>query len=285
MNNEIILQNALVPVNSLDAYIQRVERIPMLSQEEEIELANDLIENQNLESAQKLIMAHLKYVVRIAKGYVGYGLPLSDLIQEGAIGLMKAVKKFDTSHKVRLVSFAVHWIKAEIHEYVIKNWKIVKVATTKAQRKLFFNLRSMKKRLGWFTKSEVETVARDLGVSEEEVLRMEQRLNSNDIAFDLPNDASSENQNLLAPAEYIADENSDPYEIVATSAWNKLNNSLLRKAFEQLDERSKDILHKRWFKEKKETLQELAALYDISPERVRQLEKQAIEKLKALISK
>lgn len=270
-----------LPLGSLDTYIQRINSIPMLSLEEEQELANNFQNNGDLQSAQRLVLSHIRYVVRVAKGYLGYGLPLSDLIQEGTVGLMKAVKRFDASLGVRLVSFAVHWIKAEIHEFVLKNWRIVKVATTKAQRKLFFNLRSAKNRLGWSTKEEVKAIAEDLGVSSEEVYRMEERLNAKDASFDLPVDAESDHAQALVPAEYLEQKDADPaYQYEQTYGGQQKEN-LLNSVFQKLDPRSKDILEKRWLTEdNKATLQDLADKYNVSPERIRQLEQQALKKLR-----
>ncbi|AWB66577.1 RNA polymerase sigma factor RpoH [Saccharobesus litoralis] len=272
---------AIVPqVGSLDSYIQGVNSIPVLSVEEERELSKDLYDNQNLEAAQRLIMSHLRFVVHVAKSYSGYGLPQADLIQEGNVGLMKAVKRFDPSVGVRLVSFAVHWIKAEIHEYVLKNWRIVKVATTKAQRKLFFNLRKSKKRLGWFNQDEVKAVAEDLGVSTSEVLEMESRMSSQDQTFDLPVD-DDDGSASFAPAQYLEDSSSDVAESVSGQQWEDHANTRLLSAIRTLDERSQDIIRARWLDDdSKMTLQELAAKYSVSAERVRQLEKNAMKKLK-----
>jgi RNA polymerase sigma-32 factor len=281
-----VIQNQL-PIGSLEAYIQRVNAIPYLSPEEEYALAVKYHEEGDLQAAQKLVLAHLRYVARVARGYLGYGLPLADLIQEGTVGLMKAVKRFDPKVGVRLVSFAVHWIKAEMHEFILRNWRIVKVATTKAQRKLFFNLRSAKKRLGWSSPEEVAAVASDLKVSASEVRRMEERLNARDVQFDLPaednhNDSSS---HALVPAEYLEDARSNPEVQLERDNWSDHGENRLKFAFQKLDPRSQDILQKRWLlEEKKSTLQELAEFYKVSPERIRQLEKTAIEKLKQIIT-
>lgn len=271
-----------IPVGSLDAYIQRINSIPMLSKEEEIELANKLHKDGDLAAAQKLVTAHLRYVVRVAKGYMGYGLVLSDLVQEGTVGLMKAVKRFQPDKGVRLVSFAVHWIRAEIHEYVIKNWKIVKVATTKAQRKLFFNLRSAKKRLGWFTQEEINAVANDLGVKPEEVVQMEQRLNMSDIAFELPSSDPDSDKQHLVPADYLKSPEIDPSVLLENQGWEQKTKEAFALAYKRLDERSQDIIQKRWLVEEgeKATLQDLAKKYSVSPERIRQLEANAINKLR-----
>ena len=280
MNRSSQLQTTWLPVGDLTSYIYRVNQIPMLSAEEESELAENFINHEDLEAARKLVMAHLRYVVRIARGYMGYGLPMEDLVQEGNIGLMKAVKRFDPGVGVRLVSFAVHWIKAEIHEFVLKNWRIVKVATTKAQRKLFFNLRQMKKRLGWFSKSEVEAVAQDLGVSTEEVMRMEQRLNAMDCPYDL---SESGDDSCQAPVQYLGDPASDPAYALELKDSHEQSQQGLAAAMETLDQRSRSILERRWLSDKKATLHELAAEYQISPERIRQLEQNAMRKLKKLI--
>lgn len=269
-----------VPVGSLDAYIYRVNQIPMLSAEAEYEFAQRFQDEGDLEGARQLVLAHLRYVVRVARGYLGYGLALNDLIQEGNVGLMKAVKRFDPKMGVRLVSFAVHWIKAEIHEFVLHNWRIVKIATTKAQRKLFFNMRQMKKRLGWFSHEEVDAVANDLGVSREEVLVMEQRLNAMDASYDFAND-DDEQSSRTAPAGYLHDVNSDPAYIVEQESCGTQSREKLHLAFTRLDERSQDILQQRWLLDDKAvTLHTLAEKYGVSAERVRQLEKNAMKKLR-----
>ncbi|MCU4674076.1 RNA polymerase sigma factor RpoH [Catenovulum sp. 2E275] len=266
-------------IGSLDAYIQSVNSISVLTAEEEKSLAERLFNDGDLDAAQQLIMSHLRFVVHIAKSYSGYGLPQADLIQEGNIGLMKAVRRFDPSVGVRLVSFAVHWIKAEIHEYVLKNWRIVKVATTKAQRKLFFNLRKSKKRLGWFNNEEVDNVANTLGVSRSEVLEMESRMSNQDQAFDLT--AGDDDDSAFAPAQYLEDNNSDVAEVVESNQWESHANTRLLSAISTLDERSQDIIRARWLDDgNKITLQELAAKYQVSAERVRQLEANAMKKLK-----
>lgn len=270
-----------ISTSSLDGYIQYVNQIPMLTAEEEVQLATDYHENQNLESARTLVLAHLRYVVRVARGYLGYGLPLHDLIQEGNIGLMKAVKRFDPKVGVRLVSFAVHWIKSEIHEYVIQNWRIVKIATTKAQRKLFFNLRQMKQRLGWMKSDEIDAIANDLGVSREDVLQMEQRLNAADASI-YAEDQDDEQYNYVARQLHAPD--SDPSVIVQDQMEAEQQHTQLQMALSSLDERSQDILRNRWLTEDDAmTLQELADKYGVSAERIRQLEKNALEKLKKLM--
>ncbi len=269
-----------LPINSLDAYINYVNQVPMLSQKEEHDLAVSLQTQNDLNAAKQLVLAHARYVVRVAKGYAGYGLPLSDLIQEGNIGLMKAVKRFNPDMGVRLVTFAVHWIKSEIHEFILRNWRIVKVATTKAQRKLFFNLRGMKKRLGWFTNEEINEVAKDLGVKPETVREMEMRLNNADASFDGHSDEEDENSSFAAPAGYLEDHRYNPAETFEKADHTEQSNSALHDVLNQLDKRSQEILSARWLNEKKATLQELADKYQVSAERVRQLEKNAMKKLK-----
>lgn len=271
---------ALVPQGSLEAYIQAVNTIPVLSAEEEQVLARHLKDEGDLASARQMIMSHLRFVVHVARGYSGYGLPQADLIQEGNIGLMKAVKRFDPSVGVRLVSFAVHWIKAEIHEYVLRNWRVVKVATTKAQRKLFFNLRKSKKRLGWFTNEEVTMVAENLGVRESEVLEMESRMSAQDQAFDLASD-DDDKENNFSPVNYLQDYSSDVARQVEEDNWEETANRRLKAAVATLDARSQHIIEARWLdEEEKTTLQALADEYGISAECVRQLEKSALKKLK-----
>jgi len=265
---------------SIESYIQSVGTIPVLSAEEECELALQLQQNNDLEAARKLVLPHLRFVVYIARGYKGYGLPLADLIQEGNIGLMKAIKRFDTDRGVRLVSFAVHWIRAEIHEFILRNWRVVKVATTKAQRKLFFNLRSKKQRLGWLNHDEVKTVADDLGVKPETVLEMESRLSGQDIGFDGFND-DDDDKDHFAPSAYLSSpENSDPAIEMERSDWSAHNTEKLQQAMATLNERSQDILASRWLSEDKATLHELADKYGVSAERIRQLEQNAMKKLK-----
>ncbi|MCG8316431.1 MAG: RNA polymerase sigma factor RpoH [Pseudomonadales bacterium] len=269
-----------VPGVNLDSYLQSVSTIPMLSSDEERDLAERLYYDGDLEAARQLVLSHLRFVVHIAKSYTGYGLPQADLIQEGNVGLMKAVKRFDPNVGVRLVSFAVHWIKAEIHEYVLRNWRIVKVATTKAQRKLFFNLRSQKKRLGWMTNQEIESVAQELGVEPSEVREMEGRLAAHDAAFDAPADVDDD-QVSYAPAFYLEDTSADPAMLHEQQDWEENTHGKLYAALSHLDERSKDILEKRWFADEKSTLHELADVYGVSAERIRQLEQNAMKKVKA----
>jgi RNA polymerase sigma-32 factor len=269
---------------SIEAYMQSAYSTPMLTAEKEHELATRLYFEDDLNAAQDLIMSHLRFVIHIAKGYSGYGLPQADLIQEGNVGLMKAVKRFNPEVGVRLVSFAVHWIKAEIHEFVLKNWRIVKIATTKAQRKLFFNLRKNKKRLGWFSQAEVSTVAETLGVSTKDVLEMENRMASADQAFDLTDSDDDSQSTNFAPAQYLEDQHSDLSVQVENSNWDNHVNNQLSQAIKCLDERSQDIITTRWLNEDKATLQQLASKYQISAERIRQLEKNALGKLKGAIA-
>ena len=269
-------------VGSLDAYISAVHRIPVLSQEEEQDLSRRYQQGEDLASARKLVMSHLRFVVHVARGYSGYGLQLSDLIQEGNIGLMKAVKRFDPDQGVRLVSFAVHWIRAEIHEYVLRNWRLVKVATTKAQRKLFFNLRKSKKRLGWMNAEEVRTVAKDLGVPEATVREMESRLSGRDIGFEAPADADEDAK--PAPEAFLIDEGADPYENVADADQSDNPLETLSSALRKLDERSRDIIQRRWLNEEKATLQDLADEYGVSAERIRQVEANAMKKMRGLFA-
>lgn len=288
MSTEMTSMALAVPQSSgsLEAYIQSVNRIPMLTAEEEHSLAVRLTEEDDLEAARQLIMSHLRFVVHVARSYSGYGLPQADLIQEGNIGLMKAVRRFDPAVGVRLVSFAVHWIKAEIHEYVLKNWRMVKVATTKAQRKLFFNLRKMKKRLGWFTQDEVNTVAETLGVSTKEVMEMEARMSAHDQAFELSSDDDDAREgSTYSPAQYLEDKRSDLAEEVEQEQWQEHTQLRLLSAIKTLDERSQDIVRARWLdEENKTTLQELADKYQVSAERVRQLEANAMKKLRAAMA-
>ncbi|WDD99030.1 RNA polymerase sigma factor RpoH [Thalassomonas actiniarum] len=271
---------------SIEAYMQSAYSIPMLSAEREHELATRLYESNDLHAAQELIMSHLRFVIHIAKGYAGYGLPQADLVQEGNVGLMKAVKRFNPEVGVRLVSFAVHWIKAEIHEFVLRNWRIVKVATTKAQRKLFFNLRKNKKRLGWFSNEEISTVADTLGVTKKDVMEMESRMSNQDQAFELSSDDDDSSAGLgnFAPAQYLEDKQSDLATSVEDANWEDHANQRLSTALVALDERSQDIIRTRWLNEDKSTLQELADKYQISAERVRQLEKNALGKLKSTMA-
>jgi RNA polymerase sigma-32 factor len=266
------------PVGSLDAYIHAVGAIPVLSKEDERALALRFRNEDDLGAARDLVMAHLRFVVHIAKGYTGYGLPLSDLIQEGNVGLMKAVKRFDPEYDVRLVSFAVHWIRAEIHEFVLRNWRIVKVATTKAQRKLFFNLRKAKKSLAWLSHEETQAVAEDLGVRPEEVTEMERRLSARDAIFDPAPDVDDEH--AFTPAAYLPSPHSDPAELVESNDWNDDAKSRMAVALDKLDDRSRHILEARWLTEQKQTLHELADHYGVSAERIRQIEANAIKKLR-----
>lgn len=274
---------ALTDTGSLERYIQYVNSIPMLSEQEEKELALQLKEQGDLAAAQKMILAHLRFVVRVARGFSGYGLPITDLIQEGNIGLMKAVRRFNPNVGVRLVSFAVHWVKAEMHEYILRNWRIVKIATTKAQRKLFFNLRSSKTRLGWFTSEEIDAVAKDLNVDRATVIEMEKRMNAYDMAIDAPSD--DDDFDIPSPSMYLEDPNSQPENIVAKEDEEVQLHHNLFKAVDQLDDRSQDIITERWLVEKKATLHELADKYQVSAERIRQLEAQALAKLKSLMVK
>ena len=275
--NQLMLGGA---IGSLDHYIQAVRAVPVLSKEEEFDLATRLHENDDLEAAQRLILSHLRFVVHIARGYTGYGLPLGDLVQEGNVGLMKAVKRFDPNVGVRLVSFAVHWIRAEIHEYVLKNWRLVKVATTKAQRKLFFNLRKAKTRLGWLTNEETKAVAEDLGVSPSEVTRMERRLSGRDVSYD----GSPTEEDEYAPVAYLPSPDSDPAEAVEEADWQNDSRRRLGRALAALDDRSRDIVQRRWLVEKKATLHQLAAEYKVSAERIRQIEANAMRKLRGSIA-
>ncbi|WP_039915931.1 RNA polymerase sigma factor RpoH [Cellvibrio mixtus] len=271
----------LAPGANLNAYVQAVSNFSILTVEEEQELARDLHHNGNLDAARKLVMAHLRFVVHIARSYNGYGLPLGDLVQEGNVGLMKAVKRFDPDKGVRLVSFAVHWIKAEIHEFILRNWRIVKIATTKAQRKLFFNLRGAKKRLAWLSNDEAQAVAHDLGVDVKQVREMEGRLASYDAGFDAGED--DEDDSYVAPAHYLEDNRYDPALRLEESNWEESNVNGLEKALEKLDDRSRVILQRRWLNDDKATLHDLAAEYGVSAERIRQLEKNAMNKVKTMM--
>ena len=270
------------PTGNISGYISMVNNVPMLTAEEEKALAEDLQKNDNLEAARKLILPHLRFVVHVARGYSGYGLNQADLIQEGTIGLMKAVKRFDPTVGVRLVSFAVHWIRAEMHEFILRNWRIVKVATTKAQRKLFFNLRKNKKRLGWFTHEEVQTVASELGVKPETVLEMESRLSSRDMAFDGYGD-EDDDSHFVAPSQYLEDMRQEPSQLIESADWSEHNETRLAQALETLDDRSRDILQSRWLGEKKLTLHDLADKYGVSAERIRQLEKASLQKMRTVL--
>ena len=288
MSKELIVKNNWLPVSTgvdlsgLDQYLKHANKVPMLTETEEKDLAARLKYQNDLEAAQTLIMSHLRFVVKIAKGFTGYGLPVADLIQEGNIGLMKAVKRFDPSVGVRLVSFAVHWIKAEIHEYVLKNWRIVKIATTKSQRKLFFNLRSSKQRLGWFTQEEIESVAKDLNVKPEVVVEMEKRMNAYDMAFDAPSE--SENDEVFSPSMYLEDHSASPEVQIESEELQHKMHASLQDAVATLDDRSKDIITSRWLGDNKKTLHDLADKYSVSAERIRQLENMAMSKLKSHIA-
>ena len=287
MTTAIALRNhepeLAAPVGNLSAYIQAVGSIPVLSREDEQTLARRFRDDEDLSAARDLVMAHLRFVVHIAKGYTGYGLPLNDLIQEGNVGMMKAVKRFDPEFGVRMVSFAVHWIRAEIHEYVLRNWRIVKVATTKAQRKLFFNLRKSKKSLAWLSHDETQAVAKDLGVSPAEVTEMERRLSSRDAVFD-PAPESSDDDRVFAPAAYLPSANSDPAVLVEKSDWDNDASSRMSRALITLDDRSRDILQSRWLTDNKQTLHQLADRYSVSAERIRQIEVNAIKKLRGVMA-
>ncbi|MEO7149524.1 MAG: RNA polymerase sigma factor RpoH [Rhodanobacteraceae bacterium] len=282
MSKALVTSNLPIPsmAGSLDAYIGAVHRIPVLSAEHEHELALRFRDEEDLEAARELVLAHLRFVVHVARGYNGYGLQIADLIQEGNIGLMKAVKRFDPDHGVRLVSFAVHWIRAEMHEFILRNWRIVKVATTKAQRKLFFNLRKSKKRLGWLNAEEVRTVAKDLGVPEATVREMESRLSGRDVGFDLPNDDNDDAP--PAPVAYLEDHGADPYLSVAAADQEEHQLDTLEQALAKLDERTRDIIRRRWLAEDKATLQDLADDYGVSAERIRQLEANAMKKMRGV---
>ncbi len=282
MSNVLVPNNLPIPsaVGSLDAYIHAVNRIPVLSVEDEQALARQYLAEEDLSAARGLVMAHLRFVVHVARGYNGYGLQLADLIQEGNIGLMKAVKRFDPDQGVRLVSFAVHWIRAEMHEFILRNWRIVKVATTKAQRKLFFNLRKSKKRLGWLSAAEVQTVANDLGVPPETVLEMESRLSGHDVAFDAP--VSDDEDQRPSPAAYLIDRNADPYASLAAEDQDDHDTEIMYRGLERLDDRSRDIVQRRWLNEPKATLQDLADEYGVSAERIRQIEANAMKKMRSL---
>jgi len=271
------------PLGSLEAYIAQVSAIPVLDREEELALARRFRDEQDLEAARTLVLSHLRFVVHIARGYMGYGLPVGDLIQEGNVGLMKAVKRFDPSMNVRLVSFAVHWIRAEIHEFVIRNWRLVRVATTKAQRKLFFNLRRMKKNLAWLSDEETAAVAGELGVDTREVREMERRLSARDLSFDPAPDTGDE-ETIASPSLYLPAPDSDPATIVEQDEWDGAVSSNLASAIEGLDERSRTIVRSRWLGEEKKTLQELAADYGVSAERIRQIEAAALLKLRSAMS-
>ena len=286
MSNQLAISQPhelTLSAGSLDAYINAAHQLPILSADQEYDLATRLRDNQDLEAARLLITHHLRFVIRIARGYNGYGLALADLIQEGNIGLMKAVKRFDPEHNVRLVSFAVHWIRAEMHEFILRNWRIVKVATTKAQRKLFFNLRSKKSRLGWLNHEEVKSVAMDLGVKPSEVLEMESRLSGQDLGFDAPVSNNNDDENISSPSAFLEHHDDDPETNFEKRNWSEHQTARLESALNILDDRSRNIIQSRWLNEKKETLQELAKQYGVSAERVRQLENNAMKKLQSHI--
>lgn len=266
-----------LPIGSIEAYMHYVNQIPLLTQKEEQDLTMRLSKDNDLAAARQLVLSHLRYVARVAKGYMGYGLPLNDLIQEGNVGLMKAVRRFNPEMGVRLVTFAMHWIKAEIHEYILRNWRIVKIATTKAQRKLFFNLRTMKKKLGWMTQQEVNDVAKDLGVKAETVREMELRLASSDTPFDAPDD---DDDQIFAPAGYLEDHRFNPAQQMENSDYAEQSNDTIYQALAKLDERSQEIIRARWLNDNKMTLHDLAAKYNVSAERIRQLEKNAMNKMR-----
>jgi RNA polymerase sigma-32 factor len=270
------------PIGSFEAYADRVSRIPVLNRDEENELARRFHTESDLEAARVLVMSHLRFVLHIARGYGGYGLPLGDLVQEGNVGLMKAVKRYDPTQGVRLVSFAVHWIRAEIHDYVLRNWRLVKVATTKAQRKLFFNLRRMKKNLSWLTQEETNAMARDLGVTPAEVTEMEQRLSARDLSFDPAPD--SDDEEGYGPSLYLPAANADPAVLAESSEWDADVSSRLAGAVSRLDARSQDIVKRRWMAEDKATLHELAADHGVSAERIRQIETTALNRLKGFMA-
>jgi RNA polymerase sigma-32 factor len=279
-NSSLVLT---APIGRLEAYVERVSAIPMLDREQEMALARRFHEHQDLEAARELVLSHLRFVVHIARGYMGYGLPVGDLIQEGNVGLMKAVKRFDPGMGVRLVSFAVHWIRAEIHEFVIRNWRLVRVATTKAQRKLFFNLRRMKKNLAWLSEDETRAVAGELGVDPREVREMERRLSARDLSFD-PAPDTGDDEAITSPSLYLPAPEADPATIVEADQWDGAVSARLESALDGLDERSRTVIRSRWLAEEKKTLQELAADYGVSAERIRQVEAAALLKLRSAMS-
>lgn len=285
MTNAMMLkgQTLQIPVGDVERYIHAIHAIPVLEAEEERELAERLKYASDLEAARQLILHNLRFVVKVARGYSGYGLPLGDLVQEGNIGLMKAVKRFDPDMNVRLISFAVHWIRAEIHEFILRNWKIVKVATTKAQRKLFFNLRSSKKRLGWLNHAEAQSMADDLGVTTAEVLEMEKRMSAHDVSFDLSIDQDEDDSTNFSPSQYLVAESADPAEVLEAEEWDTYTRERFQTALANLDARSRDILASRWLAEEKATLHELADKYNVSAERIRQLENAAVSKLRLAV--
>ena len=271
------------PGKDIESYLSSIHAIPILTKDQEQELALKLYEEDDLDAARQLVIHHLRFVVHIARSYQGYGLPLGDIIQEGNVGLMKAVDKYDPHRGVKLVSFAVHWIKAEIHEYILKNWRLVKIATTKAQRKLFFNLRSKKKSLDWLTKEEAEKIANDLNVEVKDVLHMENRLSSNDSSFDAPAPTGSDDDEIMSPSQYLEDKTYDPEVIVANEQADQVNKNDLVEALKILDDRSKDILQRRYLGDQKAKLHDLADEYEVSAERIRQIESSALKKLKSVM--
>lgn len=288
MSKDLVIKKNTLPIpvlsdtDNLDSYVKYVNSIPMLTEQEEKELAERLKYQNDIEAAQKLILSHLRFVVKVARGFSGYGLPIADLIQEGNIGLMKAVRRYDPELGVRLVSFAVHWVKAEMFDYIVKNWRIVKIATTKSQRKLFFNLRSSKTRLGWFSEEEIQSVAAELGVSPQAVMEMEKRLNDYDMAFDV-DESQSESSSSAAPVLYLEDHSTNPEEALIDGDYDEKLKKTLRQSLEKLDERSKQVLEARWFSDEKKTLHELADELGVSAERVRQIEEEAMRKVKASV--
>jgi RNA polymerase sigma-32 factor len=283
MNQLTNLQFAL-PTGSIESYISSVNQVPILSLEEEQGLARRFRDEEDIEAARALVMSHLRFVVKIARGYNGYGLSQADLIQEGNVGLMKAVKRFDPDVGVRLVSFAVHWVRAEMHEFILKNWRIVKIATTKAQRKLFFNIRSSKKRLGWLNQKEINEVAETLGVKPTEVVEMEKRMSNYDASFDAAANDNDDEESVYAPAYYVENKSAGPEELIETAQLDEESQNSLHNAIALLDDRSKDIIAKRWLAEDKATLHELAAEHSVSAERIRQIENNAMKKLRDAIS-
>jgi RNA polymerase sigma-32 factor len=283
MTTNLLALNSLSPGGDLNAYVQTISAFPVLTVDEERELAEKFYYEDDLQAARKLVLCHLRFVAHLARSYQGYGLSQADLIQEGNVGLMKAVKRFNPEVGVRLVSFAVHWIKAEMHEFILRNWRIVKVATTKAQRKLFFNLRRSKKRLSWLTPEETSAVAADLGVSEQEVTRMEGRLAANDMAFDGYGDDQDDDA-IAAPARFLAAPQADPADLVEAQDWQEDASGKLFAALSSLDPRSRDVIERRWLADDKTTLHDLAGEYAVSAERIRQIEKAAMKKLKTAIA-
>ena len=284
MSNQLTNLNFALPTGSIESYISSVNQVPILSLEDEQMLARRFRDEEDIEAARALVMSHLRFVVKIARGYNGYGLSQADLIQEGNVGLMKAVKRFDPEMGVRLVSFAVHWVRAEMHEFILKNWRIVKIATTKAQRKLFFNIRSSKKRLGWLSQDEVNEVAETLGVKPSEVVEMEKRMSNYDASFDgAANDSDDDDSSVYVPAHYVENKSAGPEELIETAQSDQESQHSLHNAIALLDDRSKDIIAKRWLAEDKATLHELAAEHSVSAERIRQIENNAMKKLRDAI--